>query len=151
MFDQEKFRRWSKLAQKVYGQDFWSSVFSNQQAGELIKSFSDLMGEEKSFPRVDVYQTEREFYILVDLPGVRREDVLIQAVGDRLEVKGSVHNPYHGYQVLSTERFTGNFQRTIRLPDYVDHDHYSAKFVDGLLEIRLPRAAESPVKTLHID
>lgn len=151
MFDQEKFQHWSKMAQKMYGQDFWSSVFNNPQAKEMINNFAGLMGEDKSFPRADVYQTAQEFFILIDLPGVRKEDVLIQVVGDRLEVKGSVHNPYHGFQTLSAERFTGNFQRTIQLPDYIDHAHYTAKFNDGLLEIRLPRAAESPVKTLHID
>ncbi|HHW44365.1 MAG TPA: Hsp20/alpha crystallin family protein [Desulfotomaculum sp.] len=151
MFDQEKFQRWSKMARKFHGQDFWSSIFNNSQAKEMMNSFSELLGEEKSFPRVDVYQTSHEFYVLMELPGVRKEDVLLQVVGDRLEIKGTVHNPYHGYQVHFKERFTGTFQRTVQLPDYVDHNQYSAKFVNGLLEIRLPRAGETPAKTLNID
>lgn len=151
MFDPEKFLQWSKLAQKKYGQDFWSSIFDNTQNAGFLEQISNMMLPQKSFPHADIYQTEQAIIVLIDLPGIKKQDIQIQATDDRLLIKGITPEPSHGNHLLSSERFTGKFERTIQLPKMIDKTGYKASLRDGLLEIHLPLSFEASARTIQID
>lgn len=151
MFDPEKFIQWSKTVQKMYGQDFWANVFNSPQGSRFLEQVANLAVPPKVFPRVDVYQTEKEIVVLVDLPGVKRQDIQIQLAEDRLVIKGIVQEPYQGSRLVSGERFKGNFERSVSLPELVGKTGYKASFRDGLLEIRLARVFEASLRTIPVD
>ncbi|MEW6274680.1 MAG: Hsp20/alpha crystallin family protein [Bacillota bacterium] len=151
MFDPEKIAQWSKMAQKMAGQDFWTNVFNSPYSARFLEQAANLVSPQKNFPRADIYQTEREIIVLVDLPGVRKQDVQIQVADDRLVIKGIAPEPYSGCRLVSSERFTGNFKRSIPLPEPVGKAGYKAALRDGLLEIRLPRGFEAAFRTIPID
>lgn len=151
MFDPEKFWQWSKIAQKKYGRDFWANVFDSPQNTKILEQISEMITPSKSFPRADIHQTEQELIVLVDLPGIKRQDIQIQATDDRLLIKGVAPEPSHGSRLVSSERFTGKFERTIHLPEMIGKTGYKASLRDGLLEIRLPRGFDAALRTIPID
>ncbi len=151
MFDPEKFLRWSKLVQKMYGQDFWASVFNHPSGARLLDQVSEMVAPQKAFPSADIYQTEQEIIVLIDLPGVKKQDVQIQVTDDRLVVKGFVPESGKGCRLVSSERFTGSFERSLSLPEAVGKTGCRASLRDGLLEIRLPRGYEAAFRTIPID
>jgi|SRR5438105_174080 len=92
-------------------------------------------------PPADVYETAEGFVVLMDLPGLRPEDVDIHVDGERLAVRGErrpseTTRPESFHRV---ERSYGVFARVFQLTDEVDPDRVSAQFRDGLLRLELPR------------
>lgn len=93
-------------------------------------------------PQVDLYETEDNFVVIADLPGVVKDDLILELTHDNLEIKGErkVNQDSGHYHV--TERMVGSFDRTLVLPDGIDRDKIQATFKDGILEINLPKAKE---------
>jgi len=151
--DMEKLLRWREFAQKMQGKDFWSSLFdnNNQQSTDLMSGFAKMMDADASFPRADVYQKDTEIIVLIEMPGMRKEDVQLKVLGDRLEVKGVIPLPYPPNYNVTTERFHGPFERTIQLPTNVKREGVKAKFINGLLEVHLPRSLNATLESIEIE
>jgi len=93
---------------------------------------------------VDVLETPDSYIFRVDLPGVGKEQINIEVRGSRLIIQGERSVPdeppiaaYH-----NVECKTGCFQRSFSLPGLVNVDDAKATYVDGVLEIVLPKAQE---------
>lgn len=149
--DMDKLLRWRDLAQKMHGRDFWSAVFDSPQTKDFMSGFLKTFDAESNYPRADVYQKETEIVVLIEIPGIRKEDVQLTVTGDRLQIKGTVHPPYPKHTNVTTERFYGPFERTIQLPEIVQKEGVSAKFVNGLLEVRLPRDLKATATSINIE
>lgn len=110
---------------------------------EIDRLFEDFMEPFKRsnvhFPRVDIYETEKEVVIEAELPGMRKEDVKITIEDGVLNIKGerkfNREDKSKNYKII--ERVEGSFERSFALPDYVDVEKISAKFTDGILKIEL--------------
>jgi HSP20 family protein len=96
-------------------------------------------------PPVDVIDGEKEYRLLLDLPGVDESDVeariekgVLRVSGERkgLEENGST-------KWLRRERRSGAFERSFMLPDAVDADRVEARFEQGVLEVRIPKVDRS--------
>ncbi|MCG0277053.1 MAG: Hsp20/alpha crystallin family protein [Thermanaeromonas sp.] len=104
-------------------------------------------------PRLDLYQTDREVVVTAELPGlVSKDDVEITATEDSLTIRGEIKRSqeasdrnYH-----RTERFYGTFARTIGLPAEVEPEKATASYQNGILEIRLPKAAQQKQRRIQI-
>jgi HSP20 family protein len=97
-------------------------------------------------PRYDLVQVPEEgYWVLMDLPGVVKEDLDVTTVGDELTVSGRRHRPDlpDGSEVRRSERGYGHFRRTLRLPADVDVAGIKARLESGVLRVTLPRRAES--------
>jgi HSP20 family protein len=151
MFDREKILRWSEMVREMPGRDFWAGVFNSPAAARFFEQVAEMANFQDPFPRTDVYRTENEIVVLVDLPGVKRQDVQILVADGRLVIKGAVPAPEQSYRLVSGERRTGSFERTISLPEAVGRGGYRAVLRDGLLEIRLPRGYEAAFRTIPLD
>ncbi|MCA9527405.1 MAG: Hsp20/alpha crystallin family protein [Myxococcales bacterium] len=88
--------------------------------------------------RVTVEETEGDFWLRADLPGVRAEDVDLQLDGDvlTLSARRAVEQP-EGHRVHMQERRPFEFTRALKLPGAVDADAVKATFDAGVLTIRL--------------
>ena len=103
-------------------------------------------------PVVDMYETNDDLIVDVELPGVREKDVSLSITGDVLTVKGERELPELGdNNYVQMERVYGKFQRSLRLPMPVQSDRVSATYRDGVLEVRLPKAEEVRPKEIKID
>jgi HSP20 family protein len=94
-------------------------------------------------PPVDVHETEDEYLVKVDLPGVKSEDVNIEVNDSVLSLSGS-RAPDESATAQLVERPYGTFARTLTLPQGVNSDSIAADYQDGVLELRIPKPAEHP-------
>ncbi len=101
-------------------------------------------------PPLDLYQDRDEFTVLVDLPGMKKEDVDISLQGDALTISGNRNREEKDDEGLRSERFSGSFQRTITLPAPVDASKVKASYQDGILQIVLPKAEEAKPKQIEV-
>jgi HSP20 family protein len=93
-------------------------------------------------PLADVVETPEEYVVEVELPGLGREDVVVQAQGDELVVRGERQPDLSGRpeSFHRLERRYGPFTRAFRFSEEVDPDCITAQFEDGLLRLSVPKA-----------
>lgn len=103
-------------------------------------------------PPVDVYQTESEVVVVVEIPGVRGQEVELEVDGDRLTVRGEKSGracpTEHSYSQL--EIACGQFERSVRLPAEVDPQGTTLSYEDGFIEIRMPRTTRRQERLIKI-
>ncbi|MGB9859620.1 MAG: Hsp20/alpha crystallin family protein [Moorellaceae bacterium] len=105
-------------------------------------------------PRLDLYQTDSEVVITAELPGlISKDDVEITATENSLTIRGEVKRSQEASQhnYVRSERFYGTFARTISLPTEVEPDKAIASYRNGILEIRVPKAAHQRQRRVQID
>ena len=92
-------------------------------------------------PAVDVYQTEKDIVVQVEIPGLMAEDINVMIEGTTLTIKGErqdVHTEKKkNYCQMEIRR--GGFERFIALPSTVNPDKTTASYKDGILEIVLAK------------
>ena len=100
-------------------------------------------------PPVDVHETEDEYLVKVDVPGVKADDVNVEVNENVLSISGTRISEETG-QAQLVERPYGSFIRTLTLPQGVDSDSIEAGYQDGVLELRIPKPAEQKPKKITI-
>jgi HSP20 family protein len=93
-------------------------------------------------PRFDAWETEREYVLAGDLPGVVAENVELSYENHELTIHGRVAPRQHAGQPLVEEYGVGDFYRTFTLADTIDEAAISAEVKDGVLAVHLPKRAE---------
>ncbi|MBF0548343.1 MAG: Hsp20/alpha crystallin family protein [Candidatus Riflebacteria bacterium] len=101
-------------------------------------------------PLVDFQETEENYIIEADLPGVLKEDLKLDLVSDTLEIKGIRKNREGEGTYHMTERMVGSFQRSLVLPDSIERDKINASFADGILRLTIPKSKEAIKKKVGI-
>ena len=110
-------------------------------------------GDRPTGFRMDVYETEHAYRVVADLPGIRKEDINISIVGAEVTVAAEAkreHAVGNGEQALLQERFAGKYHRTLGLGHEIDEAKAQAKYVNGVLELVLPKSANSLPKRITI-
>ncbi len=105
-------------------------------------------------PATDVFEDKDSVKIVVEVPGVRPEDVKISLENNILTIRGEKKQEAEekNERVHRYERSYGVFERSFALPTTVDPDKVEARYQDGILAITIPkseraRPREIPVKT----
>ena len=99
---------------------------------------------QSCMPAVDVTETETEFLLSADMPGLDKKDVSIIIHDGVITIKGesAIDNEKSTDDYRIRERQLGSFNRSFRLPDNVNEVKVAAKFKNGVLKITLPKAKE---------
>lgn len=94
-------------------------------------------------PVADVIEAEAAFHVLVELPGLERGDVRLEAHGNELAVFGERRPPLslEGAAFQAMERSYGCFARRFELPEDIDALAVTASMKSGLLHVRVPKRA----------
>lgn len=102
---------------------------------------------------LDIYETEHELVLTASLPGARKEDLSVEFEDRLLTVRGTVAEPTlpEGATRLMQERTFGEVSRTLRIPHELSVEESKASFIDGVLEVRLPKAPEARKKSITIE
>lgn len=111
-------------------------------------------GMETPSMRVDVKENTDAYVVHADLPGMKKEDIHVQVDGDTVSISAErkqEREVKEGERVLRTERSFGKVSRSFQLGQNLDEAKAAAKFVDGVLELTLPKKVASPTKRLAID
>lgn len=149
--------------------DMWRATLNQDSLNELVnlsKRLNGLLDRRRSpggdneetmasadwAPVVDIVESEQEFMLLAELPGVQKHDVklsvqdgILTLTGQREQDKDTKGIRYH-----RTERAYGRFARTFALPEFVDEQKLSAEFRDGLLRVRLPKSEKAKPRSVEV-
>ncbi len=101
---------------------------------------------------MDLVEEDEHFVLHVDLPGVSEQDVRVELEDNVLTVAGERRRQHEerkdGYRRL--ERATGSFSRSLTLPEGIDGDAISARFENGVLEVRVPKPEQRKPRKVEI-
>src|SRR5256886_7932407 len=104
-------------------------------------------------PALDLYQNNDNVIAVVELPGLRKEDIEISLHDGTLTIGGERKSETNanGENATRTERFTGKFRRSITLPTRVDANKVNATYKDGVLTVTLPKVEEAKPKQIQVN
>jgi HSP20 family protein len=100
-------------------------------------------------PSLDVSETEHEYLIEAELPGVKIEDIEVEARDGtlRLSAKMQEQTETKEKRYLRQERRYGAYERTLALPEGVEAEKIRCEFTDGVLHCHLPKTEQAKAKT----
>ena len=103
-------------------------------------------------PRADILDGDKEFQIMMDLPGVSAEQLDINVEHQTLMIKAESKTVVpEGFATLRRERASRTqFQRSFNLGTNVDADNISARLEDGVLQITLPKSEKSLPRRIEV-
>ena len=135
--------RWANLRDEINGLfegPFWPATARQAQ---LFTGWT---------PALDMYQTADDVVAVVELPGMRKEDIEISLHDGVLTIGGErKEEAPQGDKATRTERFVGKFRRSISLPTRVDSNKVNATYKDGILTVTLPKADEVKPKQIQVN
>jgi HSP20 family protein len=119
---------------------------------EEKQAWENLLSTEGSYaPLVDIYETNDEFVLTADMPGIKKEDVSLKLEEGSMLIFGKID-----YQDMLNRRFilkekeTGHFFRKFNISDTIDESKISAKFENGQLVVILPKHDRVKPRTINI-
>ncbi len=103
-------------------------------------------------PRADIYETEENVVLQIDLPGVKPDEIDVQCEKGMLSIKGErpFSGDVHGQQYYRVENVYGPFERYFEIPRTLDVTKVEAKYLDGVLSLTFPKAEEAKPKKIEI-
>jgi HSP20 family protein len=104
-------------------------------------------------PAVDVFEIPDGVMLKAELPGISKENILIELKDTVLTITGErpVEARLKEKHYICQERCFGSFRRSFTMRDAVDPEKIKAKFKDGILEIEIKRPEEALPKQIKID
>ena len=93
-----------------------------------------------TFPPINIFQQGHDFIVIVELPGVSKDGLTLEAKGDAIRIAGTKTVAYGSdISVHRRERISGSFDRTIQVPIQIDPDAVTAEFQEGMLAVFIRR------------
>jgi len=123
----------------------------------LMSQFDPAVKEEGNItafvPSVNTRESEDAYYIEVDLPGIKKEDIEITTEDNILTISGErkYKDEVKEDDYYKVESRYGKFSRSFTLPEKVDVDHIQAESKDGVLEVVIPKLKEEENKPRKIE
>ncbi|MCE1248142.1 MAG: Hsp20/alpha crystallin family protein [Firmicutes bacterium] len=102
------------------------------------------------FPPVDAWESENDFHLVFDIPGVEKESIDIQVDGDQLIIKGEKKTD-DSFKYMRKERVFGPFYRAFTLETPIEREKIKAIYKNGVLEVVLPKKEEIKPKQIQIE
>ncbi len=130
---------------------------------KMNKRFSDIMDEffndainanrDSFVPSIDISESDDQFMISAELPGMKKEDINISLENGRLSLSGerTFKQEEEGKTFHRVETKYGSFNRSFQLPDNVDEDSIQASYENGLLNITINKQENKVKKQIEIN
>ena len=135
--------------------DPFETLFNLQRAleGRLASDWlQDRTASQGPFPPINVFQQGDDVLAIIELPGVDKDSLQVQAKENTIRIAGKKAISYpEGVSVHRRERTFGEFDRTLSLPVQLDPDRIKAEYRDGILAIHLPLLERDKPRTIKID
>lgn len=119
-----------------------------RRASDWLRDATTSMG---SFPPINVFQQGDDFVAIIELSGVGKEDLDIQAKENTIRIAGRKSIKYgEGASVHRRERVSGEFDRTLTVPVEIDPDGIKAEYRNGVLALFIPTAEKAKPRSIKI-
>lgn len=133
----------------------WAGFGELEQQLERLINTSTGSGQTQSanwMPPVDIHESEDAYTLVADLPGMKKEDISVNIVEDRVTLKGGrkreERHEEKGYRRY--ERAEGTFERSFRINGGVDASKVEAIFENGVLTVKLPKPEETKPRQIEV-
>ncbi|HCE08122.1 MAG TPA: stress protein [Oxalobacteraceae bacterium] len=137
--------------------------FSEAARLDPFRNFEDIFRDFSMMPtlrgvesppriRIDVSETDNDYLVKADIPGVKKEDIKVSIDGNQVSVSAEVKEEKEagGAGMLRSERYYGQEFRAFTLPQEVDDKKAVAKYENGVLHLTLPKKHGTGGKQLSI-
>ena len=138
---------------KLYKQNPWGLL--SELDKEFDRFWPALESKNKhSVPACDFHEDKDNYFISLDLPGLKRENIKISYENQMLTISGTRKEEYTKELKENDSRWTekvyGTFSRSFNLPSWIEEDKASAHFSNGVLELVLPKTSKSKGKEIPV-
>jgi len=106
---------------------------------------------EEFQPLSRLSEDKDNYYLAVDLPGVKKEEIKINIEDNVLKIYGERKDKKEDHRQHYSEIFYGSFTSSFSLPSAVDSSKVKANYEDGVLNVTIPKSAESKTKEVKIE
>jgi HSP20 family protein len=134
--------------------DPFEALFNLQRAleGRLASDWlHDQTASQGPFPPINVFQQGDDILAIIELPGIEKNSLNIQAKDNTIRIAGKKSFTYpESVSVHRRERMSGEFDRTLSLPVQLDPDRIKAEYRDGILALYLPRSERDKPRSIKI-
>ena len=128
-----------------------SKELSVQQKKELASKEEKTVPSRYFVPSTDIHEGEEALTLVMEMPGVEREDVNVQLENDVLRVEGRIDfSKYEGLEPVYAEYNVGHFTRVFTLSNKIDQDGISAELADGVLTLTLKKSKAALPRRIEI-
>ncbi|HOV16780.1 MAG TPA: Hsp20/alpha crystallin family protein [Candidatus Cloacimonadota bacterium] len=102
---------------------------------------------------MDIIERDKEFELLANLPGFKKEDVRIAVQDNQLVIEANTSEKKEEKKgtMYRCERYSGNYRRTLYLPDNADVSKIQAKMENGVLKLTIPKKTTTAQKEITIE
>ena len=119
--------------------------FSSQSINELLKTQNSVS------PVVDIYETENDFILIANLPGVERNNVQVKLDDGQLIVFGKINfQEAVNKKYILNENEIGNYYRSFKISDSIDNEKINARYDNGQLVLTLPKHERAKPRKIDI-
>ncbi len=124
-----------------------------REAGGLFNIFPAGFFGTSTSPKTDIYQTDSDVIIKAEIPGVSKDDLKLYIDENSIKLSGQYkrESEFKDESVYKTERYYGNFSRSIPLPVEVKSENAKAQYKDGILSITVPKVKPTQSTGRKID
>jgi HSP20 family protein len=105
-----------------------------------------------AFPPINVFQQGDNLVAIIELAGINKSDLEIQAKDNTIRISGTKSIGYpENVSLHRRERLSGTFDRTLTVPIQIDADRIQAEYRDGVLALFIPRAESDKPRSISIN
>jgi HSP20 family protein len=118
---------------------------------ELVAKEEKTVSGRYYIPYADIFETDDSLSVVMEMPGVARDDLTIALESDVLRVEGRINfTKYEGMEPVYTEYNVGHYTRSFTLSNKIDQEKISAQLADGVLTLALPKAKQAQSRRIAV-
>jgi len=122
-----------------------------QQKREIEKKQESTVPARTYLPTTDIFETQQELTVVMEMPGVDNQNVEVTVENDVLSVAGRIDfSKYEGLQPVYTEYNVGHYARSFQLSSKIDQGKITADLKDGVITLTLPKAEEAKPRKITV-
>ena len=122
-----------------------------QQKKEVVAKGEKTVPARYYVPSTDIYETDDALLVVMEVPGVNRNNVEVNLENDELKVEARIDfSSYDGMEPLYTEYNIGHFARTFSLSQMIDRNNIGASLNDGVLTLTLKKVQQAQPRKIEI-
>jgi HSP20 family protein len=123
-----------------------------QHKREVEKKQESIVPLRSFLPVSDIFETDHALNVVLEMPGVAKDNVEIGIENDVLKISGRIDiAKYEGLQPVYTEYNIGNYSRSFQLSNKVDQDGIKAELKDGVMTLVLPKSEKAKPRKISVN
>jgi len=122
-----------------------------QQKREVEKKQESTVPSRAFLPVTDIFETDQALTVVLEMPGVAKENVDVGVENDILTIEGRIdYSRYEGLQPVYTEYNIGHYVRSFQISSKIEQSAISAVLKDGVMTLVLPKAEKAKPRKIKV-